>query len=93
MHFDAAQDNAAPWIVFLGGVLPSSLLAAALARLLRQQDLLRSRAEALAANLSTDLERLAQVAQVAQVVQHTRMPCRRPTANSASIGPTRVSRG
>ena len=90
MHFDAAQDNAAPWIVFLSGVLPSSLLAAALARLMRQQDLLRSRAEALAANLSTDLERLAQVA---QVVQHTRMPCRRPTANSASIGPTRVSRG
>ena len=87
MHFDAAQDNAAPWIVFLGGVLPRSLLAAALARLLRQQDLLRNRAEALAASLSTDLERLA------QVVQHTRMPCRRPTANSASIGPTRVSRG
>ena len=63
--FDAANNGAAPWMVFFGGALASALLAAALALLLRQQALLRSRAEALAASLSVDLERLA------QVVQHT----------------------
>ena len=62
-HFDDTQNNAAPWIVFLGGLLPSSLLAAALALLVRPQDLLRNRTEALDASLSTDLERLAQVVQ------------------------------
>ena len=39
------------------------MLAAALALLVRPQDLLRNRAEALDASLSTDLERLAQVVQ------------------------------
>jgi len=65
-QFDAAHDNASPWIVFAGGALASALLSAALAYVLRQQASLRSRAEALAASLTTDLERLA------QVVRHTR---------------------
>ena len=64
-QFDVAHESAAPWIVFGGGALASVLLAAALALLLRQQASLRSRAEALAENLTADLERLA------QVVRHT----------------------
>ena len=65
-QFDAAHKNASPWIVFVSGALASALLSGALAYVLRQQASLRSRAEALAASLTTDLERLA------QVVRHTR---------------------
>jgi PAS domain S-box-containing protein len=61
-QFDAAHENASPWVVFVAGTLASALLAAAVALLLRQQALLRTRAEALAESLSGDLQRLAQVA-------------------------------
>ena len=64
-QFDAAHKNAAPWLVLVGGVLASAVLGAALWLLLRQQASLRSRAEALAESLTSDLERLA------QVVRHT----------------------
>ena len=63
--FDAAHESAAPWLVFIGGLLASALLGAALWLLLRQQASLRGRAEALAESLTSELDRLA------QVVRHT----------------------
>ena len=64
-QFDAAHESIAPWLVFVGGALCSALLGAALSLLMRQQASLRTRAEALAESLTTDLDRLA------QVVRHT----------------------
>ena len=64
-QFDAAHRNTSPWIVFIGGTLASALLGAALALLLKQQASLRTRAEALAEDLTVELERLA------RVVRHT----------------------
>ena len=57
-QFDAAHKNAAPWLVFVGGLLTSMLLAG----LLRQQITGRGRAEALARAMTVDLQRLAMVA-------------------------------
>ena len=64
-QFDAAHQSAAPWLVFVGGLLASVLIGAALSLLIRQQASLRTRAEALAESLTRDLDRLA------QVVRHT----------------------
>ncbi|MBC7940812.1 MAG: CHASE domain-containing protein [Chitinophagaceae bacterium] len=64
-QFDAAHKSSAPWLVFVGGLLSSAMLGAALALLMRQQASLRTRAEVLAESLTSDLDRLA------QVVRHT----------------------
>jgi PAS domain S-box-containing protein len=56
-HFDAGYAAAPPWLVFLGGVLASAMLAA----LMWQQGSGRRRAERLAQRMTTDLNRMAQV--------------------------------
>ena len=60
-QFDAGFSASPPWLVFLGGVLVSALLAG----LLWQQSSGRRRAERLAQRMTRDLNRLA------QVVKHT----------------------
>ena len=56
--FEASIDRHTPWLILLGG----SLLSGFLALLLRQQSGGRERAEALARNMTADLEHLALVA-------------------------------
>ena len=56
--FDASHSSASPWWFFIAGTLISGLLAA----LLRQQATGRRRAEALAQNMTVELDRLAKVA-------------------------------
>jgi PAS domain S-box-containing protein len=60
-QFDAAYPTSPPWLVFLGGVLASAMLAG----LVWQQSSGRRRAERLAQRMTTDLSRMA------QVVKHT----------------------
>ncbi|MDD2880152.1 MAG: CHASE domain-containing protein [Rhodoferax sp.] len=58
-RFDAAAANPTPWLLGLGGVIGSALLAL----LFWQQAFARARAEALARNMTQDLQRLALVAE------------------------------
>jgi PAS domain S-box-containing protein len=59
--FDDGYPSSPPWLIFLGGVLASAMLAG----LVWQQSSGRQRAERLAQSMTTDLNRMA------QVVKHT----------------------
>ncbi|MDP1901016.1 MAG: CHASE domain-containing protein [Rubrivivax sp.] len=84
-QFDAAHASATPWFVFAVGALAALLLAA----LVRQQATGRRRAEALAADMAGELDRLAQgVRRTSNAVSVADLD---PRITRASEGVTRVS--